>query len=78
MSLPPTGDPATDHSRLWNRTLVPSAGVIAIDPVRSLVGFAAQHPVASAVEVAVESACTRQANNRERASSASSRAAAAW
>jgi polyisoprenoid-binding protein YceI len=49
VSVPPTGDPATDHSRLWNHTLVPSAGVYAIDPIHSFVGFAAQHLVVGRV-----------------------------
>lgn len=45
----PTGDPATDHSRLWNHKLVPTAGTYAIDPIHSFVGFAAQHLVVGRV-----------------------------
>lgn len=49
MTVSPTGDPATDHSRLWNHNLVPAAGVYAIDPIHSFVGFAAQHLVVGRV-----------------------------
>lgn len=78
VSKGPTGDPARDYSRVWNHTLMPVAGVYAIDPVHTFVGFAAQHlvvgrvrgrfervagmvtvaedPLASALEVSVETA----------------------
>jgi len=49
MSAPPRGDPATDHSRLWNHILVPSPGLYAIDPIHSFVGFSAQHLVVGRV-----------------------------
>lgn len=49
MTVPPTADPATDHSRLWNDKLVPAAGVYDIDPIHSFVGFAAQHLVVGRV-----------------------------
>jgi polyisoprenoid-binding protein YceI len=49
MNEPPRGDPATDHSRLWNHKLVPSAGNYDIDPIHSFVGFAAQHLIVGRV-----------------------------
>lgn len=49
MSVPPTADPATDHSRLWHHKLIPSAGIYTVDPVHSFVGFAAQHLVVGRV-----------------------------
>lgn len=45
----PTGDPASDHSRLWNHGLVPDTGTYVIDPVHTFVGFAAQHLVVGRV-----------------------------